>query len=247
MPLVHFHGLLPFMVSPLSGLNACTDGTGDTNDSQIEIVPSDSTKRCHYNCRATARWQLNKATSPVLMSRCSSTSLPPVAYACTYQTSGQPRAATKTPAIASSALVYAALALDELVQGLGIGLVRRRVPHKARPLAPRSFVGLGGVRGAPNDGCERVFPLRYLQPLQTQSPASSVDLPSFRCPNGDQAIDGGQVAIDRVAVAVGLAVFPGVSRPLQVLPLCCRRVRDGLFWRRSWLKCLSIMKMAALQ
>jgi hypothetical protein len=79
MPLVHVHGLLPFMVSPLSGVNACTDGTGDTNDSQTEIVPSDGTNRCRYNCRATARRQLNKATSPFLMSRRSFVSLPPVA------------------------------------------------------------------------------------------------------------------------------------------------------------------------
>jgi hypothetical protein len=37
------------MVSPLSRVNACTDGTGDMNDFQIEIVPSDGTNRCRYN------------------------------------------------------------------------------------------------------------------------------------------------------------------------------------------------------
>jgi hypothetical protein len=46
---VHVHGLLPFMVSPLGRVNACTDGTGDMNDFQIEIVPSDGTNRCRYN------------------------------------------------------------------------------------------------------------------------------------------------------------------------------------------------------
>jgi hypothetical protein len=34
---VHVHGLLPFMVSPLSRVNACTDGTGDMNDFQIAV------------------------------------------------------------------------------------------------------------------------------------------------------------------------------------------------------------------
>jgi multidrug efflux pump subunit AcrA (membrane-fusion protein) len=54
-----------------------------------------------------------------------------------------------------SALVDAALPYYELIHQLGIRLVRRRVPHYAAPLAPCPFIGLGRVRGAPNDGAER--------------------------------------------------------------------------------------------
>jgi hypothetical protein len=36
------------------------------------------------------------------------------------------------------------------------------------------------IRGAPDHRGERVFPISHLQPLQAQSPASSVDLPALR-------------------------------------------------------------------
>ena len=135
----------------------------------------------------------------------------------------------QAPREPSSALVDAALALDELIQRLGIRLVRRCVPHDPRPLAPSSFVGLGRVGGAPNDRGERVFPIRHFQPLQAQRPASSVDFPAFRRPPGHQVVHGGQVAIDRVPVPGGLAVSPGIADPLQVLAQGFRRVRNGLF------------------
>jgi hypothetical protein len=54
------------------------------------------------------------------------------------------------------------------------------VPHDSAPLAPRSFVGLGRVGGAPDDRGEWAFPIRDLQPLQAQSPASPVDFLAFR-------------------------------------------------------------------
>jgi hypothetical protein len=52
----------------------------------------------------------------------------------------------------------------ELIQWLGIRLVRRRVPHHARPLASGQFVGLLRVSGAPDDGREGIFPVRDFQP-----------------------------------------------------------------------------------
>jgi hypothetical protein len=66
------------------------------------------------------------------------------------------------------------------VQWFGIRLARRRVPHGARPLAPRPLVRPDWVGGAPNDGGERVFPIRHFQALQAQSPTSSVDFSAFR-------------------------------------------------------------------
>jgi hypothetical protein len=84
-------------------------------------------------------------------------------------------------------------ALDEPVQRLRVRLVTHSVPHHAAPFAPRSFVRLGRVGRAPDDGGERVFPLRDRQPLQAQSPASSVDFAAFRGPPHHQAVHGGQV------------------------------------------------------
>jgi hypothetical protein len=63
----------------------------------------------------------------------------------------------------------------EPVQWLRIRLVRRRVPHDPGPLAAGSLVGLGRIGGATNDRGEGTLPIRYIQPLQAQSPASSVD------------------------------------------------------------------------
>jgi hypothetical protein len=65
-----------------------------------------------------------------------------------------------------SAGIDAALPLNELIQRLRIRLVRRSIPHDPAPLAPRSFVGLGWIGGATDDGRERVLPIRNLQPLQ---------------------------------------------------------------------------------
>jgi hypothetical protein len=78
------------------------------------------------------------------------------------------------------AFIDSTLPSDELVQRLTIRLVHGRVPHNARPLTPGTVVGFRWVGRAPNDGGERVFTLRYLQPLQAQRPASSVDLPALR-------------------------------------------------------------------
>jgi hypothetical protein len=44
-----------------------------------------------------------------------------------------------------------------------------------------------------------------------------VELPALGRPHRYQAVHGGQVRIDRVAVSVGLAADPGVANPLQVL------------------------------
>jgi hypothetical protein len=59
-----------------------------------------------------------------------------------------PRASSKP----SSTFVDPALPANEVIQGLRIRLVRRRVPHHPRPLAPRPFVRLRRVGGAPDDG-----------------------------------------------------------------------------------------------
>jgi hypothetical protein len=80
---------------------------------------------------------------------------------------------------------------------------------------PGAFVGLRRVGGAPNDGSERVLPVRHCQPLQTQSPAGPVDFTAFRGPPGQQAVHDAQVRIDRVAVAAGLAVVPNAPDPFQ--------------------------------
>jgi hypothetical protein len=63
----------------------------------------------------------------------------------------------QAPRKPGSAGVDAPLSPNELLQWLRIRLVRRRVPHHLRPLAPRPFVGLGRVGGAPNDGGEGVL------------------------------------------------------------------------------------------
>jgi hypothetical protein len=68
----------------------------------------------------------------------------------------------KPPREPSSARVDATTAPDELVQGLGIRLVRGGAAHHSRPLAPGSFVSLGRVGRAPNDGGERALPIWLL-------------------------------------------------------------------------------------
>jgi hypothetical protein len=129
----------------------------------------------------------------------------------------------KRPGEPCCALVDAALPHDELVRAFGIRLVHARVSHDAAPLAPGPFVGLGRVRGATNDGGERVFPIRNVQPLRAQSPARSLDFPSLRRPPCHQAVHGGQVRIDRTPVG-----WSG-SRPMcpsqQAVPNLCRAAR----------------------
>src|SRR5580700_11186942 len=71
------------------------------------------------------------------------------------------RISPQPPREPSGARVDAALALDELGQALGIRLVRCRIPQSPAPLAPGPLVSLGRVGGAPNDGAERVFPIRH--------------------------------------------------------------------------------------
>jgi hypothetical protein len=82
------------------------------------------------------------------------------------------------PGEARSARANATLALDEPIQRLGI---RRRVTHDPAPFGPRPFVSLGRVGGAPDDGGERVFPIRHFQPLQAQCPASPVEVADSGC------------------------------------------------------------------
>jgi hypothetical protein len=63
---------------------------------------------------------------------------------------------------------------------------------------------------------------------------------------GHQAVHGGQVGIDRVAVATGLGVFPDTAEPFQVLVQGCRRIGDGLLLRLSWWKCLGLKSYEAV-
>jgi WD40 repeat protein len=54
----------------------------------------------------------------------------------------------------------------------------------------------------------------------------------------DRTADGAQVPVDGAAVPSGLAVFPNGADPFQVLAQGCRRVADGLLFRRlRWAKC----------
>jgi hypothetical protein len=137
------------------------------------------------------------------------------------------------------AFVDPALALHEFLQRLGIRLVLGGVPHQSRPLAPSPLVGLGRVRGAPNNGSKRVFSIRHFQPLQAQRPPGSIDFTAVRCPPSNEAVYGAQVAIDRVPVSAGLDLLPDVSEPVEVLAQCRRRIRDDLFRRESWMRCSS--------
>src|ERR1700733_12043211 len=73
------------------------------------------------------------------------------------------RTSSQAPREPSGAGVDAALTVDELGQGLGMGFAGRRVAHKAAPLAPCSLIRLGRVRCAPNDGGERVLPSNHIQ------------------------------------------------------------------------------------
>jgi hypothetical protein len=73
------------------------------------------------------------------------------------------------------------------------------------------------------------------QLLQAQRPASSVVFPALGRPPRHQAVDGGQVAIDRVAVPAGLAVDPGTAEPFQALAQGRRRV-GGVASHRSRLE-----------
>jgi hypothetical protein len=114
------------------------------------------------------------------------------------------------------ARIDAALASHELLQGLRVRLVHHRVPHDPRPLAAGPLVRLGRVGGAADDGGKAILSIRDFQPLQAQGPASSVDFLALGRPPRNEALDGGQVAIDRVAVPGGLAVSPGIADPLQV-------------------------------
>src|SRR5271166_4264 len=52
--------------------------------------------------------------------------------------------------------VDASFALDELIEWLGGGFVLQRIPQNAGPFRPRSFVDLGSVGGAEDQGGERL-------------------------------------------------------------------------------------------
>ena len=123
----------------------------------------------------------------------------------------------QAPGEPASAGIDAASPADELVQRFGIRFVDCRVSHDPGPFAPSTPVGFCWIRGAPDHRGEGVFPIRHFQPLQAQSPASSVDLPTLRGPPRHQSVHGGEVGIDRVAVPSGLAVSPDAAQPLQVL------------------------------
>jgi hypothetical protein len=84
------------------------------------------------------------------------------------------RTPSHAPRKTGSTFIDPTLPPDELIQRLRIRFVHRRVQHHAGPLAPSTLVGFCWIRGAPDNGGERVFPLRYFQPLQTQRPARSV-------------------------------------------------------------------------
>src|SRR6516165_403073 len=107
-----------------------------------------------------------------------------------------------------NAFVDTALPANELIQWLRIRLVRRGVTHHSAPLAPRPFVGLGRVGGGPNDGGERVFPIRYFQPPKAQRPTRSVSLATLCGPPLHQTVHGAQVPIDCITFSAGLAVVP---------------------------------------
>jgi hypothetical protein len=58
------------MVRPFSGTNVGTNGTDDTNDFQIEIVPADGTNAA-FNWRdyGRPRWQLSVKITPISNAR----------------------------------------------------------------------------------------------------------------------------------------------------------------------------------
>jgi hypothetical protein len=101
----------------------------------------------------------------------------------------------QAPGEPGSACIDSTIALNEMLKELGIRLVDGGAPQGARPLAARSFVGLGRVAGAPNDGGKSVLPIRDLQPLRAQSPTSSVDFPALGGPPRNEVVHGAQVGI----------------------------------------------------
>jgi hypothetical protein len=78
-----------------------------------------------------------------------------------------------------SASIDATLPADELGEGLGLRFVPCSVPHDPAPLAAGSLVGLRRVGGATNNSGKGAFPIRDVQPLQTQCSASPIDLPGM--------------------------------------------------------------------
>jgi hypothetical protein len=64
---------------------------------------------------------------------------------------------TEQPRKPSRALVDSTLALDELLERFGMGLVRQRVPQHARPFGPGALVNLGRVAGAANYRGQRLI------------------------------------------------------------------------------------------
>jgi hypothetical protein len=120
--------------------------------------------------------------------------------------------------VTRGASVDATLPLDKSLKWLGIILVRGRVPHNPRPLAPRSFVNSDRVGGAPDDGGERVFALGNVEKPRPQGPASPFDVAPFGGPPSHQVVDRGQVPVDRVPPAAALAYSPGVPNPVNILP-----------------------------
>jgi hypothetical protein len=95
----------------------------------------------------------------------------------------------QAPRQPGGALIDATFAPDELVEGLGSRLAHACVPHRPRPLASGSLVGLGRVGGAPNNRGERGFPIRDFQPLQAQRSACSVEVSAFGGPPRYQAVE----------------------------------------------------------
>jgi hypothetical protein len=113
----------------------------------------------------------------------------------------------------ASTFVDATLPLDELVERFGIRLAFQRVPERAGPFRPGALINLSSISGAANDGGKRFDVVGWAHTPQPQRLVSAVESAVFSRPPRNQIEDGGQIAIDRVAISAGLALRPSSSQP----------------------------------
>jgi hypothetical protein len=149
----------------------------------------------------------------------------------------------QAPGEPSRARVDAPLALDELIERIGIRFVHCRVPHDPRPFAPSTLVGLCWLRGAPDNGGEGVFTLRYsncckrkARRTRSISRPSAVHRETRPYPESIHGERTGTRAVERRCPGCCFHGLPSLTRPVSPLG---RRGRSRSRFGLAFYRCVS--------